>query len=169
MIQSTNSRHVTICALGVVLVVGAGVVTLSAKNWSATPTPPSGVYVDSRAPSQQLLLGADIRFTRLDSTQLLRVRVTPAAASNIAIAQYGLGRRSRVTFEALGGYVDTSEIIPDWVGTTAWVPKSVPAYLVRIHGVARWSLGPGPTEPLTTCTLIVSASSGEVIEATCSR
>lgn len=168
-IRSTNIRHVTISTLCIVLVVGAAVVTLSAKNWFAESTPRSSLYLDHKAPSKRLLLGADIRFTRLDNAQLSRVRITPTAAANIAIAQYGLGGRSHVTFESLGGYVDTSEIIPDWVGTTPWVPKAVPAYLVRIHGVSRWSMGPSPAESLKTCTLVVTASSPVVVAATCSR
>jgi len=79
-----------------------------------------------------LLTDDEIEFRRLDTAQLSLVRITPAQAARSAQAQYG-GGRSRIIFESLGGYIDKTRIVPDWVGTRSWVPKAIPSYLVRIY------------------------------------
>jgi hypothetical protein len=108
-----------------------------------------------------------MRFTRLTNTQLLAVRVTPARAAHIASAQYGNGRRSRVVFESLGGYVDNDQIIPDWVGTKSWIPKALPAYVVRIGGDDIDSLGPTAEKNLNHFwNVIVNAATGKIVSAT---
>ncbi len=94
------------------------------------------------SPPKQLLVDAEIRFTRLPDSRLTQVRITPNVAARIAMKPMrGVGHR-RVAFESLGGYVDETRIIADWVGTKSWVPKAIPAYLVRITGTNVETLGP---------------------------
>jgi hypothetical protein len=82
---------------------------------------------------QTLLTDDEIEFGRLDPSQLSLVRITPAQAARVAQSQYGGGDGSRIVFESLGGYIDKTQIVPDWVGTRSWVPKAIPSYLVRIY------------------------------------
>ena len=108
---------------------------------------------------------ARIRFSRLSDAQLSKVRITPAAAAHVASSQYGQGRRSRVVFESLGGYVDDNAIIHDWVGTKSFIPKALPAYIVRIGGDDIDSLG--PTKVVNHFwDVIVNAATGKIVSAT---
>jgi hypothetical protein len=163
-IQSTNKRLVIISTMSVVLVVAAVLGAVGA-GWFTSPSKSSDVGY--RPLRKSWLVDDGIRFTRLDSAQMSRVRITPADAARVVTAEYGLGHRSRVTFESLGGFVDTSEIIQDWVGTTSWIPKAVPAYFVIIKGVNRFPTV-GPTqERLKYCDVIITASNATVVEDTC--
>lgn len=118
-----------------------------------------------KVPAKSLLVNCEIRFSRLSDSQLSEVRITPGEAAHVASSQYGQGRRSRVVFESLGGYVDDNEIVPDWVGTKSWIPKALPAYLVRIGGDDIDSLG--PTKVVNHFwNVIVNAATGKIVSAT---
>lgn len=118
-----------------------------------------------KVPARSLLVNCEIRFSRLSDAQLSKVRITPAAAAHVASSQYGQGRRSRVVFESLGGYVDDNAIIHDWVGTKSFIPKALPAYIVRIGGDDIDSLG--PTKVVNHFwDVIVNAATGKIVSAT---
>jgi hypothetical protein len=113
-----------------------------------------------------LLADDEMRFTRLNRAQLSHVRVTPTEAVFVATSQYGRQPRSRVSFESLGGYIDTTRIVHDWVGTSSWVPKALPAYIVRISGLQIASLGPsGGAVKNHSWYVIVNAMNGRIVGA----
>ena len=110
----------------------------------STSNGPSALYSGAYKPlPKDMLVFGEITFTRLPASQLSRVHVTPSNAARIAKVEYGSMEPWRVVFESLGGYVNNTEIIHDWIGTKSFVPKPVPAYIVRIAGVPIASLGPG--------------------------
>jgi hypothetical protein len=121
---------------------------------------------DYARPPTLLLSDGELRFQQLDVAQLLRVRISPTEAVHVALTQYGQGRGSRVTFESLGGYIDANSIVPDWVGSKSWIPKALPAYIVRISGVQIASLGPrGGAVKNRSWNVIVNATDGRVVSA----
>lgn len=109
-----------------------------------------------------LLTDGEIEFTRLGTSKLSSVRISPFTAVRIAESQYGEGPGSRTVFESLGGYVDKSQIIPDWVGTTSWVPKAIPTYIVRFREDHVVTLNPSTNHYWN---VIVNATNGEFISA----
>jgi hypothetical protein len=117
-------------------------------------------------PPKLLLAYGEIRFAPLDDAQLSRVRITPTVAIRVASSQFGRDHGSRVTFESLGGYIDANRIVHDWVGTRSWVPKALPAYIVRISGVQIELNGPpGGVAKNRSWNVIVNAIDGRVISA----
>lgn len=148
------------------MVVGALVVVVTERSFAGPPRL-DGQVLTYRVPHAGWLNDDGILFTRLSDAQLSNVQVSPREAVHEAIEGYELSGRPRVVFESLGGYVDRSEIIQDWVGTTSWVPKAVPAYFLRIHGKTKAALDYryGPT---STCDVIVSATVAQrFFETTC--
>jgi hypothetical protein len=165
----TKKRRATLVVVCVAAIaVTATVVVVNAGRVNSDSFQiPAVLRTAYKAPSKSLLTNCEIRFSRLSDAQLSKVRFTPVSAAHIASSQYGNGRRSRVVFESLGGYVDTNQIIPDWVGTKSWVPKALPAYLVRIGGDDIDSLGPRPTEVENHFwNVIVNATTGKIVGAT---
>ncbi len=102
-------------------------------------------------------------FSRLDNSQLARVRISPQEAVRIVKDDNGAKEPWRVVFESLGGYVNDLQIIHDWVGTKAFVPRPVPTYIVRITGVPIYSLGPGPMAVNHYWNVILNAITGHII------
>jgi len=124
---------------------------------------PSNLCRDAFRPApKSLLVNGDMMFTRLHDSQLSRVRLTHSDAARIAEAQYGIGHGSRVVFESLGGFVDKSRIIHDWVGTRPWIPKAVPSYIVRIYEVHVATVDPSTNH---FWNVIVNATSGKIVVA----
>lgn len=120
-------------------------------------------YVFKPAP-KSLLVGGEIVFKRLGESDLLKVRITPEQARRIAGAPYRRLHKSRVVFESLGGYIDKNDIVHDWVGTRSWIPRALPAYLVRISGLEIPSNGPGPLVTYNHSeNVIVNAETGNII------
>jgi hypothetical protein len=159
-----------ILSVVVVAVIAAAtvVVALIGRNVSPAPVAVTAQLRDAyKAPPKTLLVDCEIRFARLDDAELSRVRISPARAARIGLSHYGGERHSHVAFESLGGYIDTTAIIPDWVGTTSYVPKAIPAYIVRIGGDNIESLGPRPL-PIRNhfWNVIVSALSGKILGVT---
>jgi hypothetical protein len=109
------------------------------------------------APRKLLTLG-EIEFHRLGDANLALVRISPSKARVIADHLYGRGQ-SRIVFESLGGYIDTNQIIPDWVGTRSYVPKAIPSYIVRIHETFVVTVGPSNNHYWN---VIVNAVSGKI-------
>jgi hypothetical protein len=109
-----------------------------------------------------LLTGGEIEFNRLGTSNLSKVRITPARAVRIAEGQYGQVRGSRIVLESLGGYIDKNQIVHDWVGTKSWVPKAIPSYLVRIHTSHLITLDPSVNHYWN---VIVNAINGKIITA----
>lgn len=115
---------------------------------------------------KELLTDGQIEFNRLGVSNLSLVRITPARADRIANAEYGRTRGAKVVLESLGGYIDKDAIVHDWVGTRSWIPKAIPAYLVRISGLEIASLGPTPeTVKNHSWNVIVNAINGKIITA----
>ena len=112
-----------------------------------------------------ILVNGQLTFSRLDDSQLARVRISPEEAVRIVKDDNGTKEPWRVVFESLGGYVNDLQIIHDWVGTTSFVPKPVPTYIVRITGVPIYSLGPGPDAVNHYWNVILNAVTGRVIES----
>ncbi|MGC2169207.1 MAG: hypothetical protein WA580_08910 [Acidimicrobiales bacterium] len=102
-------------------------------------------------------------FSRLDNSQLARVRISPQEAVHIVKDDNGAKEPWRVVFESLGGYVNDLQIIHDWVGTNSFVPRPVPTYSVRITGVPIYSLGPGPMAVNYYWNVILNAITGHII------
>jgi hypothetical protein len=147
--------------------------TVVVFNVGRVNPPPTQVPVELRdafkVPAKSLLVNCEIRFSRLSDSQLSKVRITPDEAAHVTLSQYGQGRRSRVVFESLGGYVDDNAIVPDWVGTKSWIPRALPAYLVRIGGDHIDSLGPTPGSLRVAnhfWNVIVNAATGKIVSAT---
>jgi hypothetical protein len=109
---------------------------------------------------KRLLVDGQIEFKRLTPSSL--VRITPTDARRVADVQYGHDQGSRVVFESLGGYIDKSRIVPDWVGKRSWVPKPIPSYDVRIYGVRLVTVDPSNNHYWN---VIVSAVSGKILTA----
>jgi hypothetical protein len=151
-----------------VVAVAATVIPLAlnqAPAFSDTTKIPAIIRDAYRPPPKKWLVAGEILFNRLKESQLAKVRITPDLAVRLATAQYGRAPHSYVVFESLGGYVDTNRIVHDWVGTTSWVPKALPAYLVRIGGADIPSLGPGTQHENHFWNVIVDAVSGKVVVA----
>jgi hypothetical protein len=111
-----------------------------------------------------LRVNGQLMFTRLDSSEIARVRLSPEEAVQIVKDDDGAKEPWRVVFESLGGYVNDLEIIHDWVGTKSLIPKPLPAYIVRITGVPIYSLGPNPIPAVNHYwNVIVNAITGHVI------
>jgi hypothetical protein len=128
-----------------------------------TSSGPSALYGDAFKPlAKNTLVFGEISFTRLPDSQLSRVQVAPSDAARIVKANYGSVERWRVVFESLGGYVNNTEIIHDWIGTKSLVPKAQPAYVVRITGPPIVSLGPGGTVN-HYWNVVVNAITGRII------
>lgn len=145
---------------GTLIAVISVVVAPSRANSTFT----SNIYLDAFRPvPKSLLINGEMMFTRLDEAQLSRVRISPAGARRIVTDQYGTLQRSRVTYESLGGFVNTTEIIHDWVGTKSFVPKARPAYIVRISGQHIESLGPAEGVVNHYWNVIVNAINGRII------
>jgi hypothetical protein len=153
-----------------VLAVGAAAVAVTAlmlgidhrtlrPNAARTPV---GFLRAYRAPSKDLIVNLEMRFTRLSDSQLAKVRISPERAVRIASAPYGR-IRSRVVFESLGGYVDDNQIVPDWVGTTSWVPKPLPSYLVRIYLAQVVTVDPSHNHYWN---VTVNATNGKLVSST---
>jgi hypothetical protein len=137
------------------------VVALSLSNSSGTKTLYSGWF--KPLPKNVLVVG-EISFTRLSDSQLSQVQVTPLQASRIAMAEYGRHQRWRVVIESLGGYVNKNDIVHDWIGTTSFIPKPVPAYLIRITGAPIVTLGLDRA-PNHYWNIIVNAITGKVVSS----
>jgi hypothetical protein len=91
------------------------------------------------------------------------VQISPTTAAKIGKIQAGAGPKSRIVFESLCGYIDKNEIIHDWIGTRSYVPKALPAYLVRVSGVTVPSLGPTGGVAGHFLNVIINATSGKAI------
>jgi hypothetical protein len=147
-------------------VTAAPLVLTEAPAYSDSAKIPAQIRDAYKAPPKRWLVDGEILFTRLDESQLSKVRITPAIAAHVATATFGDGPRSHVVFESLGGYVDANDIVHDWVGTTSWVPRALPAYLVRIGGEDIPSLGPRSVHEYNHfMNVIVNAASGNVVSA----
>jgi len=103
-----------------------------------------------------------ILFSRLRAPQLATVRTTPSQAIRIAEASYGDGSGTRVTLVSLGGYVNRSDIVHDWIGTKTFIPKAVPSYVVRLHEPHPVALSPSDNRYWN---VIVDAQSGGILGA----
>ncbi len=161
----TNTRRVTLTAVTALLVVGL-LVVISERSAGGPPRL-DGQVLTYRVPHERWLSDDGILFSRLSGSQLSRVKVSPREAALEALEGYDLSGRPHVVFESLGGYVDKSEIIRDWVGTKSWVPRAIPAYFLRIHGRTRAALDYrfGIT---SDCDVILSATAAQrFYETTC--
>jgi hypothetical protein len=83
--------------------------------------------------TKSMLAQGDILFTRLRAPQLATVRTSQSDAVRSAEALYGDRSHSRVVLVSLGGYLEKSQIIHDWVGTKSLIPHATPSYIVRIY------------------------------------
>ncbi len=144
------------------VVLALVVVTVIAVTVSRPTTPSSRFTADYRPLPPGVLAGGDIMFTRLAASRLSAVRVTPADAVRIATSEFGGGHGSRVVLVSLGGYVDKSQIVRDWVGTRSFIPTPVPSYVVRIREPFVVTVEPSKNH---FWNVIVSATSGHVISA----
>lgn len=149
--------------LGALIVLATSIIVTVAETSSSCPERQRYVcaYAFKSLP-KGLLINGEIEFERLNASKLSLVRITPNDARRIADAQYGHERDSRVTFESLGGFVDKSQIVHDWVGNKSWVPKSIPSYVVRIYGAQLVTLDPSNNHYWN---VIVSAVSGKILTA----
>jgi hypothetical protein len=109
-----------------------------------------------------LLVQGQMLFTRLPASQLTTVVVTPSLAVRIAEASVGDESGSRVVLDSLGGFVNKNQIIHDWVGTSTFVPKAAPTYLVRIFEPQLVTPTPSHNHYWN---VVVNARSGKVIFA----
>jgi hypothetical protein len=110
---------------------------------------------------KQLLTDGQIEFNRLGDSKLSLVRITPARADHIANAEYGrVG--AKIVLESLGSYIDKDAIVHDWVGTRSWIPRAIPAYLVRIHSSHVVTIDPSTNHYWN---VIVNAVNGKIITA----
>jgi hypothetical protein len=98
----------------------------------------------------------------LRAAQVATVRTAQSVAVRIAEASYG-GSGSRVVLVSIGGYVDTNDIVHDWIGTKSHVPKAIPSYIVRIFEPYPVALGPSKNNHYWN--VIVSALNGRIIGA----
>ena len=161
-------RHVgrafaTLVVAGAVLVAGGLVYHLNRHPRSLDAL--RSLRRDYHVLPRTWLVDCEMRFSRLDDTQLSSVTIGPRSAARTALTHFGSGRHARAVFESLGGYVNTNRIVHDWVGTTSWIPPVLPAYFVRISGVDVPSLGSrgGTTHHWN---VIVNARTDRVVSAT---
>jgi hypothetical protein len=111
-----------------------------------------------------LLTQGQILFSRLRAPQVATVATTASGAARIAEASAGDGSGSRVVLVSLGGFVNKNQIIHDWIGTTTFIPKAVPSYVVRIfdpHPLV-WTQTPSHNHYWN---VVINAQSGTVILA----
>lgn len=94
-----------------------------------------------RAVPRRWLVRDEMRFTPLSPAEMSRVTVTATTAVHVAEAGFALNKGVHVVFESLGGYVDSNQIVHDWVGTHSWIPPVTLAYFVRLAGVDIPALG----------------------------
>jgi hypothetical protein len=131
------ARRRATLALAVIIVLAAGTMIVYAigtsnKVTSPSPVPRLGEY---RVVPTSWLVQGEMRFTRLNDSQVAQVKVSASTAKHVAEIGYAHGSRIRVVFESLGGYIDANQIVHDWVGTKSWIPPARPAYFVRLAGV----------------------------------
>jgi hypothetical protein len=158
-----RSRRLAIVGLGAVLVLAASITVAPSVTSSSCAVGQRYVCAYPFKPvPKRLLIDGGIEFDRLTPSNLLLVRITPADARRIADVQYGHEPQSRIVFESLGGYIDKSRIVPDWVGKKSWVPKPIPSYDVRIYGARLATVDPSNNHYWN---VIVSAVSGKIITA----
>jgi hypothetical protein len=136
------------------------VMTLSvAIESAATSSFPIGHYTPL---SKSVLAGGEILFTRLRTTELSSVRTTPTEAVDIAKASFGDGSDTRVVLVSLGGYVNKNDIVHDWSGTKAFIPRAAPSYIVRLFEPHLVTLDPSDDHYWN---VVVNAKSGKIILA----
>lgn len=162
-----NRRLIPYILVGCVVSVLAAFLVFYAGGRSPASSQLVGQFNDSfQTPPKAMLVDGEILFSRLTIAQMSEVRITPKYAARVASAQYGRGNHARIDFESLGGYVDVNRIVHDWVGTKSWIPKAVPAYIVRISGVEIDSLGPrGGIAPNHSWNVVVNATNGKIVSA----
>jgi hypothetical protein len=138
-------------------------VSVSPGESATASNAPASVYRLGYTPlPAALLTGGNIRFTRRDKKQSKLVRITAREAAHIAMVESRNGPRPGVVLDSLGGHVDTTQIVHDWVGTISWIPKTVPAYVVRIAGER--TAAPWPDTHLNHYwNVVVDAWSGKII------
>lgn len=158
-------RKIAVFGLGIVVVLATSTFVTIVET--SRNCPASRQYVCTyvfKPASKNLLVGGEIEFKRLGESDLSKVRITPEQARRIADAPYGRDHKSRVVFESLGGYIDKNDIVRNWVGTRSWIPKALPAYIVRIAGLEIPPLGPGPPVIHNRSeNVIVNAETGTII------
>jgi hypothetical protein len=143
------------------MMVLTSVAALKSASTSATAF---GRFGDDYKPvPRDLLTGGEISFARLGASQLSTVRKTLLDAIRIAEASYGTGRGSRIVLISLGGYIDTNQIIHDWIGTKSLVPKAIPSYVVRIFE-PQVVTASGPSKN-HYWNVVVNARNGKIITA----
>jgi hypothetical protein len=104
-----------------------------------------------------------ISFTRLSSAASHEVKVSPQLALNDLTAHLTMPAGSWVHSISLGGYVNTLDIVHDWIGTKSKSPKRVAMYIITIRGLAIRSDGPSQVSVINHEELfIVSATTGKV-------
>lgn len=153
--------RLVVFVLGAVMVTATSVFVTIAETSSSCPVSRRYVcaYVFKPVPKRLLVVGR-IGFKCLTASNLSLVRITPADARRIADSQYGHDKGSRIVFESLGGYIDDSQIVPDWVGKKSWIPKPIPSYDVRIYGARLATVDPSHNHYWN---VIVSAVSGKIM------
>jgi hypothetical protein len=160
-----TKKHLQLVVVGTVtlILLTSSVVVAIVETSSSCVGGKQFLCPDSFSPAPKLLLtDGEIEFNRLGTSNLSRVRITPARADRIAGASYGRERDSRIVFESLGGYIDKNQIVHDWVGTKSWIPKAIPSYLVRIHSSQLVTLDPSSAHYWN---IIVNALNGKIIVA----
>jgi hypothetical protein len=158
-------RRIAIIGLGIVVILATSIFVTIMETSRNCPASRLYVctYVFKPAP-KNLLANGEIEFKRLSESDISKVRITPEQARRIADAPYGRNHKSRIVFESLGGYIDKNDSVKDWVGTRSWIPKAVPAYIVRISGLEIPSSGPGPLVSDNQLeNVIVNAETGKII------
>ena len=154
--MTRTTRH----AIPFILVGTMAVATLAAALESAAT---SSLAIGHYEPLPKgMLLHGPILFTRLRASQLATVRLTPSLAARIAEASVGDDSHSRVVLDSLGGYVNKNQIIHDWVGTTTFVPRAVPSYIVRFFEPQLVTPTPSDNHYWN---VVVNAESGTIIVA----
>ena len=163
--STKKPRRNAIVGLGIVVIVATSIVVTTVETSWSCPANRHYVctYVFKPVP-MNLLVNGEIEFNRLSKSDLSKVRITPEQARRMADAPYRRDHGSRVVFESLGGYIDKNDIVHDWVGTRSWIPKALPAYIVRISGLEIPSNGPGPLESYNHSeNVIVDAKNGGIV------
>ena len=153
-----------------VLTVTSAILVASGLVYHLSRHPPSSDALrslrhDYHVLPSSWLADSEMRFGRLDNSQLSSVTTGPRAAARTALTHFGSGHHARVVFESLGGYINANRIVRDWVGTSSWIPPALPAYFVRIAGVDVASLGPGGGVT-HHWNVIVNARTDRVVSAT---
>ena len=159
---------IAIVAIGAVTVSTLIVLVGGGEATSTGSSPMQYALVSAYAPLPTgLTVGGDFSFGPLRNSQLAAVRVTAPRAIQIATRAAGVrsgptSSGSTVTV-SLGRFINDQEIITDWVGTKSFIPKAIPAYVVKISGLHIESLGPGGAVN-HEYDVVVNASNGDVIE-----